>query len=267
MDQRTLETNLADLNLGAIRYFGSVTSTNDLAIRWAQAGGPDLALVVSNEQTAGRGRGDRKWYTPPDSALAFSLVLRPLVSEECSNIQLFTALGALAVCETLNEAFPVMFPAQIKWPNDIVANRRKLAGILTEAQWQGDQLQSVVIGVGINVAPQSIPPAESIDFPATSVETVLGQNIDRWSMLNAVLTKMIELRTHIASPNFIKAWDLRLAFRGEWVYISQDSEPVRELQIAGLEENGALRVRDRTGDVHSLQVGEIRLRPPGSADE
>lgn len=267
MDQRTLVTTLADLNLGAIRYFGSVTSTNDLAVRWAGAGAPDLALVVSNEQTAGRGRGDRKWYTPPDSALAFSLVLRPQVSEAPSNMQLFTALGALAVCETLNEAFPAVFPAQIKWPNDVVANRRKLAGILTEAQWQGDQLESVVIGVGINVAPQSIPPAESIDVPATSVETVLDQNIDRWGMLHAVLTKMIELRTHIASPDFIKAWDLRLAFRGEWVYISQKHEPVRELQIIGLEENGAMRVRDRAGDVHSLPVGEIRLRPPGSADE
>lgn len=267
MDQRTLETKLADLIPGAIRYFGSVTSTNDLAVRWAGAGAPDLALVVSDEQTAGRGRGDRKWYTPPDSALAFSLVLRPQGTEEGSNMQLFTALGALAVCETLNEVFPAVFPAQIKWPNDVVANRRKLAGILTEAQWQGDHLQSVIIGVGINVAPQSIPPAESVDFPATSVETVLGQNIDRWGMLHAVLTKMIELRTHIASPDFIKAWDLRLAFRGEWVYISQNNEPVRDLQIVGLEGNGALRVRDRAGDVYSLQVGQIRLRPPGSADE
>lgn len=267
MDQRTLETKLADLIPGAIRYFGSVTSTNDLAVRWAGAGAPDLALVVSDEQTAGRGRGDRKWYTPPDSALAFSLVLRPQGTEEGSNMQLFTALGALAVCETLNEVFPAVFPAQIKWPNDVVANRRKLAGILTEAQWQGDHLQSVIIGVGINVAPQSIPPAESVDFPATSVETVLGQNIDRWGMLHAVLTKMIGLRTHIASPDFIKAWDLRLAFRGEWVYISQNNEPVRDLQIVGLEGNGALRVRDRAGDVYSLQVGQIRLRPPGSADE
>ncbi len=267
MDQRTLETKLADLNPGAIRYFGSVTSTNDLAVRWAGAGAPDLALVVSNEQTAGRGREDRKWYTPPDSALAFSLVLRPQGSEGRSNMQLFTALGALAVCETLNDAFPAVFPAQIKWPNDVVANRRKLAGILTEAQWQGDQLQSVVIGVGINVAPQSIPPAESIDFPATSVETVLGQNIDRWGMLHAVLTKMIGLRTHITSLDFIKAWDLRLAFRGEWVYISQNNEPVRELQIVGVEENGALRVRDRAGDVHSLQFGEVRLHHPGSAND
>ncbi len=263
MDQRTLETKLANINLGGIRYFGSVTSTNDLALRWAGAGAPDLALVAANEQTAGRGREDRIWFTPPDSALAFSLVLRPQSSKEYSNTQLYTALGALAVCETLNEAFPAVFPAQIKWPNDIVVNQRKLAGILAEAQWQGDQLQSVVIGVGINVATQSVPPAETIDFPATSVETVLGQKIDRWGMLHAVLTKMIELRTAMASPNFIKAWDLRLAFRGEWVYISKKDGPVRELQIAGLGENGALRVRDRTGKVHLLQFGEIKLRPPG----
>ncbi len=263
MDQRTLETKLANINLGGIRYFGSVTSTNDLALRWAEAGARDLALVAANEQTAGRGRQDRIWFTPPDSALAFSLVLRPQSSKEYSNTQLYTALGALAVCETLNEAFPSVFPAQIKWPNDIVVNQRKLAGILAEAQWQGDQLQSVVIGVGINVATQSVPPAETIDFPATSVETVLGQKIDRWGMLHAVLTKMIELRTAMASPNFIKAWDLRLAFRGEWVYISKKDGPVRELQIAGLGENGALRVRDRTGKVHLLQFGEIKLRPPG----
>ncbi len=88
-----------------------------------------------------------------------------------------TALGALAVCQTFREKYAL--PAEIKWPNDVLVNRSKLAGILVEAHWQGDQLQAVILGIGINIAPESVPVESELIYPATCVQTVLGRPVDR----------------------------------------------------------------------------------------
>jgi BirA family biotin operon repressor/biotin-[acetyl-CoA-carboxylase] ligase len=277
MDQRDLERMLADLPLGQIRYFPKVGSTNDLASRFAQAGAPDLSLVVADEQIAGRGRLNRRWVTFPGAGLAFSLVLRPenLPIETSSrsdawdrhtNLSRLTALGALSVCETLNEALPAMLPAQIKWPNDVIATRRKLAGVLVEINWSGDQMKSAILGVGVNITPQAVPPENELDFPATCVEEVIGKTVDRWSLLHAMLNNLLAWRERLPTETFMHAWQGRLAFRGEWVQITTDSgapgETIDELegQVTGINPDGSLRLRLRTGEVTSLQFGEIRLR-------
>ena len=261
MDQTTLEKLLSDLPLGGIRYFNIIGSTNDLAARWAEAGAPDSSLVAADEQTAGRGRQDRHWFTPPGSALAFSLVLKPRKDELASQIVQLTALGALAVCDTLNAAFSPLLPAQIKWPNDVVATRRKLAGVLAESHWQADKLQAVILGIGINVAPESLPPQEMLDFPATCVEAVLEKSVDRWELLHAVLAKLLEVRGWLGTPEFIQAWDRRLAFRAEWVQLVVPGQPTVEGQVLGLFPDGSLKLKLRSGEVQGYQIGEVHLRP------
>lgn len=261
MDQHKLENLLSALPLGSLRYFNTVGSTNDLAKRWAEARAPDLSLVVADEQTAGRGRLDRRWLTPPGSGLAFSLILRPEAIDLATHLPRLTALGALAVCETLNAALPPMLPAQIKWPNDVLATRRKLAGVLAEAHWRGDELVAAIIGIGINVAPSSVPPEGELDFPATCVEAVVEKPVKRWELLQGVLATFIELRGQLSSPDLIRAWEHRLAFRGEWVQFLVDNQPPLEGQVLGLDENGSLRLRLRTGELTSHSFGEIRLRP------
>lgn len=253
---------MSDLPVGSVRYYPQVSSTNDLAVRWAEAGGPHLALVVADEQTAGRGRSNRRWYTPPGSALAFSLILRgqtPGLDQEA--IPRVTALGALAVCEAINQDFSASLPAQIKWPNDVVAERRKLAGVLAEAHWHGQDLQAVILGVGINVAPDSLPPAEALDFPATCVSNMLGYPVDRWSVLHAVLARLLEWLPRLGKPRFIRAWEQRLAFQGEWVLVSAGSQLSLEGQICGLNPDGTLRLQTRSGEKMNLRFGEIHLRP------
>lgn len=258
MDQATLEALLSDLPLGAVRYFETVSSTNDLAARWAEAGARDLSLVVANEQTAGRGRFGRRWFTPRDAALAFSLILRHLEREALLSC---TALGALAVCDALNTALPPLFPAQIKWPNDVIVKRRKLAGVLAEAHWHGDQFVALILGIGINVAPPSVPPADQIDFPATCVEAVLEKAVDRWGLLHAVLEKLLYWRPRLGSAEFMMAWNARLAFRGEWVNVTLEGQPPREGQVLGLSPQGYLRLRDASGQAYDLRAGVINLRP------
>jgi len=142
VDLNTLQNQLADLPLGQVAYFRVVGSTNSEAMRWIEGGVPHLSLVAADEQTAGRGRSDRTWQTVPGAALAFSLVIRPPENGMISASRL-TGLGALAVCDVLRSDYGL--PAKIKWPNDVLCGGKKLAGVLVEAQWQADDIQSAVM--------------------------------------------------------------------------------------------------------------------------
>ncbi len=271
MDQTKLETHLKNLALGEIRYFEQTASTNDEAAVWITGNCPDLALVVADEQTAGRGRGGRKWFTPAGSALAFSLVLR-------ANPQLhhlppyqttsrLNGLGALAVCQVLQKKYDL--PAQIKWPNDILVDGKKLSGVLVEAHWIGDELAAVILGIGINVATASVPPNDwdalnPRPFPATSVAAVLGRPVDRWDLLRAALDELLHLREKLNGPEFLKTWEENLAFRGRWVQVISPgvAANIKVGQIIALEEDGALQIQEESGNFLYLRAGEIHPADP-----
>ena len=276
MNQGQLETALVDLSLGGIRYYGQVGSTNDEAARWVLQGAPDRSLVVANEQTAGRGRAGRHWVTPADAALAFSLVLYPTPGE-VTLLSRVTALGALAVCDTLRRVFAL--PTEIKWPNDVLVARRKVAGVLVESQWMGDCLQAFVLGIGMNVAPASVDemvlPASALRFPVICLEEALGQPVDRLVLLHSILEALFHWHSRLSSADFMQAWEMNLAFRGEWVQVisgggdTQDSAPVPwqqptqvlDGQVLGLASDGSLKLLTRSGGIVTVQVGEISLRP------
>ena len=171
MNEHSLKKTLSKLNIGGLRYFDSIGSTNDEALAWAAAGARDLSIVIADEQTQGRGRLDRKWFTPKGSALAFSLILRPTATLR-PHLSRTVGLAALSIAETCSR---LGLAPRIKWPNDILLNGKKTAGILIENVWSGDDVDSLVIGMGINVHKASVPPAELLQFPATSLEDELGK--------------------------------------------------------------------------------------------
>ena len=261
MNEKELRKSLSDLPLGGIRFLNQTGSTNDVALAWATEGAPDLSLVVADEQISGRGRLGRRWLTPPGSALALSLILHPTLVER-DHVPLFSGLGALALTQVLVE-HGVM--AHIKWPNDVLIAGRKTAGILAEAVWMGDQVESVVVGIGVNVLPESVPPSTEIQFPATSIHAE-GLKIDRIVLLYDLLAKMIVLRPLVGSEEFIRAWESALAFKGETVQVwSESTEGEIDSSsfsgiLLGLESDGGLRLETSSG-VRKIQFGEIRLRP------
>jgi BirA family biotin operon repressor/biotin-[acetyl-CoA-carboxylase] ligase len=273
MDTEELLARISDLPLGPVRFFDRIDSTNSEAARWVEAGAADLALVVADEQIAGRGRQGRKWFTPAEAALAFSLVLRrapgaSAVTDRGLMPAMFmrlTALGALAVCQTLREKYDL--PAEIKWPNDVLGKRNKLAGILAEASWQGAQLQAVILGIGINIAPESVPVEAELIYPANCIQTVLGKPVDRLELLHAVLENLLKWRPRLNGPDFLNAWDQYLAFKGEWVMIFENDpagSSSRQGFVLGLDDQGRLRLKDRSGEEFTLLTGELRLRPAAS---
>lgn len=279
MDQQTLETALADLNIPAIRYFPAVGSTNDVASAWTFEGAPDSALVVADEQTSGRGRGDRRWFTQPGLGLAFSLVLYPSIPVGVWVMPRLTALGAVAVRYALQRNYNIV--PQIKWPNDVLIERHKVAGVLAEAQWSGEQIKSAVLGIGINVAAGSISdeilPRAEMNFPATSVEEALKKKVDRVELLHQVLKELLYWRPRIHTDDFLKEWESCLAFRGEWVQVTagesygkdglpvsleQMPQPIQEGKVLGLAMDGSLKLLAKSGEIVTVRVGEVRLGLP-----
>ncbi len=263
MDEHTLRKTLSNIPLGGLRYLEQTGSTNDVALAWAAVDAPDLALVYAEEQTAGRGRGSNTWFTPPGAALAFSLVLRPLLGKE-QTTPLYSALGALAVCEVL--AAQRLDP-EIKWPNDVLLNRRKVCGILAELVWLGEQVECIVLGVGLNIKPESVPPPEQLNFPATCLEAELPftdytiGTFQRAELLQQILQAMLYWRSLVTTDIFLHAWEERLAFRGEPVEIREAGQASRTGQVDGLEPDGRLRLLSPQGQAFTIKSGEVHLRP------
>ncbi len=259
------------LPLGGIKYFNQIGSTMNEAATWLEDNAPDFALVIANEQTEGRGRLGRKWFTPPNSALAFSLILRHHSTEPPHRGTLFSGLAAVSICEALEQHYDLK--PQIKWPNDILLSEKKAGGILVEAHWQGNKLNGIVIGVGINVAPSSVPPISAVLFPAISVEECLPssprsstQRIDRYQLLAWILERILFWRNQIHTPHFKQSWEARLAYKNQRVQIFQDIAaqtnpiPLMEGILIGITENGSLLIRNDQNELQEIWSGEVSLR-------
>ncbi len=123
---------------------------------------------------------------------------------------------------------------EIKWPNDILLSRKKVCGVLAESIWTGDKVDSVVLGIGLNIKPQALPPADQLDFPATCLEAEAQlpmQNVELFEqvlLLQQILQAVRYWRVLVTSAVFLHTWERRLAFRGEQVEIWADGQVSQE---------------------------------------
>ncbi len=258
----SLQSRLSDLPVSDIRYFDVTGSTNDDALKWIDKGATDGSLIVADEQTAGRGRLQRKWVTRKGSALAFSLIFR---TQETTYLPLYAPLGALGVSmalEELTDSHP-----EIKWPNDVLIHGKKVCGILTEATWQGSQLAGLVLGIGINIASTAVRLEDDFLFPADSLQNSLGKQIDRTDLLVAVLRLIFLWREKLGSDDFIEEWNRRLAFRGEQVQINRPGQETLSGVLLKIAQDGLLWIRRDDGEELPVLAGDISLRIKNSKPE
>ena len=259
MNETSLKKALSHLNIGGLRYFDSIGSTNDEALAWATSGAKDLSIVIADEQTQGRGRLTRKWFTPKESALAVSLILRP--SPPLRPVLSRTVgLAALSISDACLKLGLAPF---IKWPNDILLDGKKAAGVLVETVWAGNDVDSLVIGMGINVHTNSIPPADyMLQFPATSFEDHIKHDLPpREEILASILESILTWREKMASDQFIRAWEERLAFFGKQVIVNTGAETQNIGKLGGLEPDGSLRLIDSNNNFVIVRFGDVSLRP------
>lgn len=258
MNQEKLKAALAGTAVTDWRYFASIGSTNTEALKWAETGAPDFSLIVANEQIKGRGRFDRRWVTLPDSSLAFSLVIRP-GEQEKHHLPLFAPLCGIAVQQAVSRVLPLS--PQIKWPNDVLIEGKKFCGILVESSWQGSRSGAVIMGIGINVNAGSVPPQELQSFPATSLQAVTGYPVDRFALLREVLMAITEWRPLIGTDVFLERWQQHLALKGQRVHIEYSEKAGIIGTIEGINHSGQLVLKDDSGKLITITIGDVHLRP------
>jgi BirA family transcriptional regulator, biotin operon repressor / biotin---[acetyl-CoA-carboxylase] ligase len=222
-------------------------STNDEAARLARAGAKHGTVVIAERQTAGRGRDGHVWTSPP-GGLYLSAVLRP--SLPLVAVPPMTLAIGIGVCDAARQAGAA---AVLKWPNDVLVGGKKLAGVLVEAQSQGGKLDSVIVGIGINLI-------NEVPEHAISLAEARGQAIDRGAFILSLLAAVERwVDRYVASgiEAIIPAWQDRMAI-GLAARATIDGAPVVG-SMHGLDLDGALLVRDDTGRIHRVRSGDVEV--------
>jgi BirA family transcriptional regulator, biotin operon repressor / biotin---[acetyl-CoA-carboxylase] ligase len=234
--------------------FDSIDSTNLEAMRQARAGAAEGLCVVAREQTMGRGRLDRSWQSPKDAGLYFSIILRPRL--EMSAWPLITLMTALAVRDALLRSSGVR--ADIKWPNDVCVNERKLCGVLAETV-DTKIGPAAIVGIGINLKADSLPP--TVNDLATSVEAVGGLKPDSVGVLAELLKAIGERYDLLQSPqggeHTIREWCANSSYAFDrQVRVALENDTF-EGTTRGLEADGALRVETAGGKMRIVRAGDV----------
>jgi BirA family transcriptional regulator, biotin operon repressor / biotin---[acetyl-CoA-carboxylase] ligase len=253
-----LRPRLRTSRLGRTFYhFYSVDSTNEFALRLIAHGRnvPDGTLILAESQTSGRGRLGRSWHSEPETGLYLSLVLRPQISPGFA--PLFTLGCAVALHHAIERQ--TSLDVDIKWPNDLLVNGRKVAGILAEIQADLDRIHVLVIGVGLNVNHTTLP--EDLVDRATSLRLASGHSHSRIEILVDFLEQFEGLidRFHAGGPEVIVSeWTRHSSFAyGRQVEVADGPRIIAGV-TKGLNPFGGLRVETLNGQVQELYSGEVR---------
>jgi BirA family transcriptional regulator, biotin operon repressor / biotin---[acetyl-CoA-carboxylase] ligase len=242
-------------------FYPTIRSTNDVAAALAvQGGAVEGAVVCADEQTAGRGRRGHVWHSPPASGLYVSVILEPGAARADPDraTTLVTLMAGVALVDGI-EAATGLRP-DLKWPNDLLVGRRKLAGILSEgvgASAAGARVSTVVVGYGINIAQTAYP--RDVAARATSLDTELGRSVDRAIVFAQTLASLASRYDDLLAGRFdaiLDAWRRRAhAAAGARFTWTSPAGPQSGV-TAGIDERGALLVR--IGDrVERIVAGEL----------
>lgn len=234
-----------------------VDSTNLYAKRMAKEGAPEGTLALADAQTAGRGRRGRNWDSPKGESIYMSLLLRPKILPEYAS-QLTLVMG-LSVAEGVADV--LQLPVQIKWPNDVVVDGKKICGILTEMSADMDGIHYIVIGVGINVNNQEFP--EELKTVATSLRMVTGEMQDRQIIMQGVLDAFSRnYERFLETENLgglTEAYNRILANRDHQVRVLDPKNPFEGI-ARGINEYGELLVERQDGEIIAVYAGEVSVR-------
>jgi BirA family biotin operon repressor/biotin-[acetyl-CoA-carboxylase] ligase len=239
----------------SIHYFHEIGSTNDFALSMAASGAPEGTVVFADQQTAGRGRRGRAWYSPAGAGIYLSCIVRPAHS---TGLALLSLAAGLATANAITATTGL--PLELKWPNDVVVGRpwRKLGGILCEAAGSGPRINVVVVGIGVNVQPAAYPP--ELQNRATSIEAELGRPAERGHVSVEILVRLLQEVARIREGDrarVLSDWR-RLGHAGladepvRW----QDQDGTRRGVAKDLDDDGALIVWTG-GRTERLVAGEV----------
>ncbi len=260
-----IQRETPDLAWDGLRVNGflRIDSTNREALEQARLGVPSGTLICAEEQTAGRGRGDRNWFSPAKSGLYFSLVVRP--GQSTRFWPLLTHVASIALVRTLQDLIDTKVISQpldmdIKWPNDVLISGKKCAGILLETITERNNA-AVVVGVGINVHPDSVAPEMAGD--AICIDEPAGSFIPRRKILVGFLKHFQNVYFSFENgkrEEVLENWKrFSTMWEGAQILIEKGGQS-RSAVTCGLDENGALLVQTEDGSRETILAGDVRVK-------
>lgn len=236
-----------------------VDSTNTQVAAKGRAGAPSGLVMVADRQTAGRGRLQRAWHSPESVNLYFSVLLRPPWQPQ-KPPPVSLAVG-VAIAETIRPR--LSHPPALKWPNDLLVQDRKMAGILVEVAATRNRIDHVVLGIGLNVNQESFPPP--LDQSAISLRQATGRPTHRGELLAELLNALeplLETLNQDSHDSMIESWNRYFAWQGQAIRVQTGSGEIRGIAL-GVNAVGALRIRDERGQEHQLLSGDtFRIADP-----
>lgn len=261
MDEQTLRNLLsleAEKSIDAIQVFDEIDSTNSESLRQIRSGNTENRVVVASSQTAGRGRRGRQWLSPRNAGIYLSLTRR--FSKEANELQALSLVTAISVLEALQELGANAL--QLKWPNDVLFEGKKLAGILLELQ-QNETSRFVVFGVGVNIE-LSVDSIGSIDRPVTDLHSIITELPSRANLLATLLNHLCRNLGGYESSGFSsfeERWNRLDCYRMNDIEI-QNGESRLIGKSLGVDAEGSLLLQTARG-IHAINGGEVfpSLRP------
>jgi BirA family biotin operon repressor/biotin-[acetyl-CoA-carboxylase] ligase len=257
----TIRANLPTTLLGRqIEMHRQVASTNDVAKQAGRRGDAEGFVVVAEEQLQGRGRLGRTWSAPPGSSVLCSVLLRPRFSPQ--HAFYLTISAALAIYRALGR-YRLDMTHSIKWPNDVMVNGRKVAGVLSEGELVGEDWSFAVVGFGINVNLDSeeLEALRAVAPQATSLSEEWGEVVDRTALLVGVLSELEGLYLVLQNGQFapiFDEWAAALVTIGRRVSVDYGSGRMSGRAVR-VERDGSLVIRTNSGLERSLLAGDVMM--------
>lgn len=234
-----------------IHYFPEIGSTMDVAIKLARKGAREGTIVIAEAQAHGRGRLSREWLSPK-GGIYFTLILRPRISPAYA--PRINLMASVAVATTIKKLFGLK--AELKWPNDVLIEGRKVCGILAEMDAEMDVVNFVNVGIGINANTSVLQFAKT----ATSLKDVLGREISRKEFLSVLFREIEQQQALLMEADLIKEWKELSGTLNKYVMILSPGEVIVGRAI-DIDATGALIVKERNGSLKKALAGDcIHLR-------
>jgi BirA family transcriptional regulator, biotin operon repressor / biotin---[acetyl-CoA-carboxylase] ligase len=235
-----------------VLYYPVTTSTNDIARQRAQIKAPEGTAVIAGRQTSGRGRLRREWVTPQGN-IAVTIVLYP----SRKNLPFLTIVAALAVLYSIEKTTGLK--CQLKWPNDVLINQKKVCGILLESQAAPDSVDYAIIGIGINVN-MKLAEYPEISAIATSLADETGKEISRAVLLQNLFLEMEKLYLRLqAGESIMEEWRDNLVTLGKSIHVRSGDDVFEGIaeSVAG---DGSLMLRCSDGRLLKFMAGDVTLK-------
>ncbi len=238
----------------SLELLAATDSTNLQLRKKAEAGAVEGTVLVADQQLAGKGRLGRAWASPAGVNLYCSLLLRPQIPVQQASQ--FTFLSAVAVVDALKSV--CLITAEVKWPNDILVGGAKIAGLLNEMSAETEQINYVVLGIGVNVNMTADQFPDELNYPATSVLLETGGQIPRRHFLRALLERLDFYYCEFLDQGFApirRRWEQRCPIINRQVRVNNELTGT----VVGLEADGALRLQLDSGLVERVVAGDVRV--------